>query len=128
MCAYRYSQWDGTQDIPSLDADSLLQSISDDLMNLGDLQHALRNLLQRGLRGPEQHVPGLRELLQGLRQRRRRLLDRYDLTSVLEDIRQRLDEILRIERNTLRRRREEAVARLGEGGEQPPADAEGAAP
>ncbi len=128
MQSYRYSQWDGTQDIPSLDADSLLQSISDDLMNLGDLQHALRNLLQRGLRGPEQRLPGLRELLRELRQRRRRLLDRYDLTSVLEDIRQRLDEILRIERNTLRRRREEAVACLGEGGEQPPADSEDGAP
>jgi uncharacterized protein with von Willebrand factor type A (vWA) domain len=128
MRAYRYSQWDGTQDIPALDADSLLQSISDDLMNLGDLQHALRNLLQRGLRGPDQRLPGLRELLQALRQRRRRVLDRYDLTSVLEDIRQRLDEVVRIERNTLRRRREEAVARLGEGDEQPSAGREDGAP
>jgi len=128
MRAYRYSQWDGTQDLPSLDADSLLQSISDDLMNLGDLQHALRNLLQRGLRGPGQRLPGLRELLQALRQRRRRVLDRYDLTSVLEDIRQRLDEIMRIERNTLRRRREEAIAQLGEGSEPPSAGGEDGAP
>jgi uncharacterized protein with von Willebrand factor type A (vWA) domain len=128
MRAYRYSQWDGTQDLPSLDADSLLQSISDDLMNLGDLQHALRNLLQRGLRGPGQRLPGLRELLQGLRQRRRRVLDRYDLTSVLEDIRQRLDEIVRMEKNTLRRRREEAIAQLGEGGEPPSAGREDGAP
>ena len=52
MVAYRYSEWDGTQEIPPLDPDEVLDALSDDLMNLGDLQHALRNLLQRGMRNP----------------------------------------------------------------------------
>ncbi len=115
MQRYRYSRWDGTQEIPELDPDSLLNAISDDLLNFGDLQQALRNLLERGLQGrPGQRVGGLQELLRRLRQRRRQMLDRYDLTSVIEDIRQRLDEIIRTEKATLRRRLKEANERLGE--------------
>lgn len=115
MYRYRYSEWDGSQEVPSPDADGLLQNITDDLMSLGDLQHALRNLLQRGLQNEQgQRFAGLHELLLRLRQRRRQILDRYDLTSVIEDIRQRLDEVMRIEKNTLRRRFEEAQSRLDE--------------
>ncbi len=118
MQRYRYSRWDGTQDVPVPDADSLLNAISDDLLNFGDLQQALRNLLERGLQTQQgQRVSGLQELLRRLRQRRRQMLDRYDLSSVIEDIRQRLDEILRTEKATLRRRLEEAKERLGEGQE-----------
>ena len=69
---YRYSEWDGTQDIPPLDPDNLLAGLTDDLMNFGDLQHALRNLMQRGFRDPMgQRREGLRDLLQTLRQQRR---------------------------------------------------------
>jgi uncharacterized protein with von Willebrand factor type A (vWA) domain len=110
---YRYSEWDGTQDIPSLDPDDILAGLTDDLMNFGDLQHALRNLLQRGMRNPlGQRMHGLRDLLQQLRQRRRQMLDRYDLSSAFEDIKKRLDEILSLERGTLDSRLEEAESRL----------------
>ena len=47
---YRYGEWDGTQNLPELGADDVLENLTDDLMNFGDLQHALRNLLQRGMR------------------------------------------------------------------------------
>jgi len=102
---YRYSQWDGSQDIPPLDPDDILAGLTDDLMNFGDLQHALRNLLQRGMRNPMgQRMQGLRDLLQQLRQKRRQTLDRYDLSSVFEDIQKRLDEILSLEKDTLGRK------------------------
>ena len=52
MVAFRYSEWDGTQEIPPLDPDEVLEALTDDLMNFGDLQHAMRNLLQRGMRTP----------------------------------------------------------------------------
>ncbi len=114
--SYRYSEWDGTQEIPPLDADELLESLTDDLMNFGDLQHALRNLLQRGMRNPlGERLQGLRDLLQQLRQQRRQMLNRYDLDSVFEDIRKRLDEILAMEKETLERRLDEALSKLGEG-------------
>src|SRR5712691_3380294 len=116
---YRYSQWDGTQDIPPLDPDDILAGLTDDLMNFGDLQHALRNLMQRGMRNPlGQRLQGLRDLLQQLRQQRRQVLDRYNLSSVFEDIQKRLDEILAMEKDTLGRRADEADRQI-EGGESP---------
>ena len=99
---YRYSEWDGTQAIPDLDASEVLDALSDDLMNFGDLQHALRNLMQRGMRSPQgDRMQGLRDLLQQLRQQRRQRLDQFDLGGILDDIRQQLEEILELERSTL---------------------------
>ena len=106
---YRYSLWDGTQEVADLDPDQVLDNLSDDLMNFGDLQHALRNLLQRGMRNPMgDRTQGLRDLLQQLRQQRRQQLDRFDLGSVFDQLREQLDEILDMERNTLDERLQEA--------------------
>ena len=106
---YRYSEWDGTQDIPSLDASDVLGALTDDLMNFGDLQHALRNLMQRGMQTPQgDRMQGLRDLLQQLRQQRRQRLDQFDLGGVMEDIKRQLDEIMALERGTLAERLEQA--------------------
>ena len=103
--AYRYSEWDGTQSIPGLDADKVLEALSDDIMNFGDLQHALRNLMQRGMRNQQgDRMQGLRDLLQKLRQQRRQRLDQFDLGGVMEDIKRQLEEILQMERDTLQDR------------------------
>ena len=106
---YRYSEWDGTQEIPPLDADEVLAGLTDDLMNFGDLQHALRNMMQRGMRMPSgDRMRGLRDLLQRLRQQRRQALDRFDLSSVFEDLQHQIDEVIDLERDTLEERGDEA--------------------
>ena len=116
---YRYSEWDGSQEIPTLDAGDILEALSDDLMNFGDLQHAMRNLLQRGMRSPQgDRMQGLRDLLQRLRQQRREQLDRFDLGGVMADIERQLNEILEMERATIEERR----------GERPDEDEDGAQP
>ena len=118
---FRYSMWDGTQDVPEFTADDILESLTDDLMNFGDLEHALRNLMQRGMRNPTgDRRKGLRDLLQQLRQQRRQQLDRFDLSSVFDDLRRQLDEILDLEKKTLERRLAEADAaqqHQGDGGD-----------
>ena len=120
MVAFRYSEWDGTQEIPPLNADEVLEALTDDLMNFGDLQHAMRNLLQRGMRpNAGDRLQGLRDLLQQLRQQRRNTLDKYNLSSVMDDIKQRLDELLGMERGTIDRRLDEATGGQ-DSGEQPP--------
>ena len=106
---FRYSMWDGTQEVADLDPDQILDNLSDDLMNFGDLQHALRNLLQRGMRNPDgDRTQGLRDLLQQLRQQRRQQLDRFDLGSIFDQLREQLDEILDMERNTIDQRLQDA--------------------
>ena len=133
---FRFSQWDGTQDIPALDADDVLQSLSDDLLSFGDLQQALRNMMQRGIRTPDgDRTDGMRDLLQRLRQQRRQQLERFDLSSVFDDIQRQLDEILDLERDALDDRLDEVGPRPEPQQEQtsaPPTgempQAEGAAP
>ena len=118
----RYSAWDGSQEIPDLDAGDILEALSDDLMNFGDLQHALRNLMQRGMRAPDgMRTPGLRDLLHQLRQQRRQRLDQFDLGGVMEQIEQQLQEILDLERGTLDERLDEA----GGPSQPPPAGQQG---
>lgn len=116
---YRYSMWDGTQDVPELEANDILDNLTDDLMNFGDLQHALRNLLQRGMRNPQgDRMQGLRDLLQQLRQQRRQQLDKFDLSSIFDDLKRQLDEIVNMENTTLDRRLDEANGQQPQGGQQ----------
>ncbi len=101
----RYSRWDGSQKLDDLDADDLLSAMSDDLLTDGDPGRALRRLLQRGARRPDgAPVPGLQDLLQRLRRQRQQRLDRYDLGSALDDITQKLDDVIRTERAGVERR------------------------
>ena len=112
---FRYTEWDGLQELTGLDADDVLESLTDDLMNFGDLQHALRNLLQRGMRDPNgQRMAGLRDLLQQLRQERRQTLERFNLNSAFEDLKKKLDDIIKRERDTVERRMQSAQS--GEAG------------
>ena len=109
----RYRRWDGTQSLPDLDADEILETLSDDVMAEGDLSEALRRLMQRGIRRPvdgsgRQDLAGLRELLGRLAQRRRELLERYRLGDVLADVREELDAIIETERHGIERRMGEA--------------------
>ncbi|MGH7324566.1 MAG: VWA domain-containing protein [Candidatus Rokuibacteriota bacterium] len=107
----RYSRWDGSQNVPDLDADNILDQMADDLLAHGDAWSALRRLLQRGLQPPEgPRTAGLKDLLDRLRQRRQQQLERYDLGSSLEDIKRKLDEVVQTERAGIERRLEETRA------------------
>jgi uncharacterized protein with von Willebrand factor type A (vWA) domain len=95
--AARYARWDGTQSIPALDADEILDAMADDVMAEGDLAEALRRLMERGWRTSDPTRPdlaGLNELRERLRRRREELQERYQLRDVLADVRQELDEIV----------------------------------
>ena len=97
----RYSNWDGSQK-DDLDADDILSAISEDLMEFGDLQQALRYLMQRGMETSDgNYIKGLRDLLRQLKEQRRQRLDRFDMGSVMEDIKKQLNEILDMERETI---------------------------
>src|SRR3954467_9645671 len=95
MPPFRYSRWDGTQVGFELDADDILSEITDVLLYHGDLNAALRRLMQSGFRDQNQdRIAGTREMLEKLRRRRREELERYDLGGVYDDIAQRLREVI----------------------------------
>jgi uncharacterized protein with von Willebrand factor type A (vWA) domain len=106
---FRYSRWDGTQVGFDLDADALLEEMTDDLLYHGDLNAALRRMMQQGFQDRDgNRLQGMREMLERLRERRREFLDRYDLGGVYEDIANQLDEIVEQEREGIDRRLDEA--------------------
>ncbi|MEI8001189.1 MAG: VWA domain-containing protein [Actinomycetes bacterium] len=116
--AFRYSAWDGTQQGFDLDAAALLDELSDDLMYHGDLDAALRRMMQEGTRDRNgDELMGLRDMLQRLRERRKEMLERHDLGGVYEDIAERLREVIDEEREGIERRRDD-VARGGDEREQ----------
>jgi uncharacterized protein with von Willebrand factor type A (vWA) domain len=105
MNEYLYSEWDGTQNIFEPDADALMDELQRNLMYDGDLAEALRNMQREGLMdGQGRSLPSLREFLERLRQRRQEHLEKYKLNSIMDDIRKRLDDIIKMERNAIRER------------------------
>jgi uncharacterized protein with von Willebrand factor type A (vWA) domain len=112
--AARYSQWDGSQAIPDLAADEILDALADDMMAEGDLEAALRRLMERGWRSPDStrgDMAGLRDLMDRLARRREELLDRYKLGDVLADVRRELDEIVADERAGVEARLDRAAGK-----------------
>jgi uncharacterized protein with von Willebrand factor type A (vWA) domain len=103
---YGYSRWDGTQRIDGLDADEFLDALSDEYLEEGDLQKALRRLLQDGVRTDDGRATmGLREMLRRMRQRRQEQLSRYNMASgVMDDLHEKLEEIKNLERAGIQRR------------------------
>jgi uncharacterized protein with von Willebrand factor type A (vWA) domain len=116
---FRYSRWDGTQVGFELGADDVLAELTDDLLYHGDLNAALRRLLQSGFRDRAgERLQGIRELLERLRRRKRDELERWDLGGVYDDIAQELRDVVDQERRHLddldRRARDSADRRRQE--------------
>jgi uncharacterized protein with von Willebrand factor type A (vWA) domain len=97
---FRYSRWDGTQDPfgPDIAAADVLEQLSDEILMGGSADAALQRLLRRGLQG---RFSGLDALKRRLRQRREEEQEMLNLAGPLEQIRERLDEILERERTEL---------------------------
>ncbi len=96
-----YSRWDGTQEVPDLDADALLQAMGDELIEHGDPESALRRMLHQGLEVDGQHLQGIREILERLRRARRERLEANDLGGVYAEIDQALRDVIDEERAAL---------------------------
>ena len=102
----RYSQWDGSQDPfgPDVPAAELLEEMSEDLLSGAGAQGAMSRLLRRGMQG---RFTGLDALRARLREARAREQAALDLQGPLEEIRERLEDIVERERSTLSFRAEE---------------------
>ncbi|HEX5826061.1 MAG TPA: VWA domain-containing protein [Candidatus Limnocylindrales bacterium] len=106
----RFRAWDGSQDVPDLTADEIVDALADDLLEHGDLAEALRDLMDRGVRSDDPSrgdMRGLRDLLDRLRERRREALGEGALADPLADVRRTLDEIVAQERAGVQRRLDE---------------------
>lgn len=102
MRSFRYSGWDGTQDPFDVNADDLMDAMADELASHGNIERALRNLMQRGMQGQMgSGFEGLREMIERLKQQSQDRLERYNLASMIDELKERLEEILQMERSGL---------------------------
>ncbi len=119
MNAYRYSEWDGTQTVDPFTAKELMDHLSDQMLDGRDLFSAMRDMMQRGARLPNgRQMPGLRDLLDRLKNQRQEQLHRYNMDSVMDDIKEKLEDVVKTEREGIQRRLDQT------GGQQSP-DREG---
>jgi uncharacterized protein with von Willebrand factor type A (vWA) domain len=99
---FTYSRWDGTQKGFDLDADALFEELTDDLLYHGDINSALRRLMQQGMRDRNgEQLQGLREILDRLRRERQERLESGDLGGVYQEIADALDDIVDEERHAI---------------------------
>jgi uncharacterized protein with von Willebrand factor type A (vWA) domain len=100
MRKFRYSRWsnEAGDDVQS---DSVFDQLNDYMNDTGDLQQAMRRLMQRGLKQGDDKVPGMEDLLSQVAREMRRLYEQYRLQSAQDDVKQQLESILSQERQTL---------------------------
>ena len=125
MTLYRYSRWDGSQE-EELSSQELIDRLSDQILDGDSLRSAMRRLMERGTQLPNgRRMMGMRELMDRLKEQRQRSLDRYNLSSMMDDIQQRLDDIVDTERSGIQGRLDELAPdgdEAGQAGAQPAAE------
>jgi uncharacterized protein with von Willebrand factor type A (vWA) domain len=103
MIRTRYTQWDGTQRV-RLDADRVFEKLSEYLSYTDDVQQAFDWLLQQGAEWEGTQVRGLDDLLESLREHLRDNYRQFNLDGALDGMRQRLEELVDLEREALEQR------------------------
>lgn len=108
---FTYSRWDGTQTGFSLDAEGILDELTDDLLYHGDLNAALRRLMRDGMTDPDgNQIEGLRDMMQRIRDRKKELEESGDLGGVYSEIADALKDIIDEERHAVENSVREAEA------------------
>jgi uncharacterized protein with von Willebrand factor type A (vWA) domain len=100
MRRIRYSRFDRASS-DRVETDSVFDQLNDYMNDTGDLQQAMRRLMQRGLKQGDARVPGLEDLLSQVTREMRRLYEQYRLQSAQDDLKQQIDSIVEEERRTL---------------------------
>jgi uncharacterized protein with von Willebrand factor type A (vWA) domain len=99
---FTYSAWDGSQTGFQVDADSVFDELADDLLYHGDVNNALRQMMQGGMMDRDgKQMEGIRDMLDRLRERKRDLLDQHDLGGVFDEIADALRDVVEEERKAL---------------------------
>ncbi len=124
MVIYRYSRWDGSQNVEFPTTEDLIDRLSEQILQGDDLRGALRRMMQRGFQDAKgQRGMGMQDLLDKLREARERNLERYNLASMFDDIATQVDEVIEQERRGIDKRLQElrSSPQTGEGAESSPA-------
>ncbi|MGC6397532.1 MAG: hypothetical protein ACON40_04005 [Ilumatobacteraceae bacterium] len=105
-----YSRWDGSQRGFDVDADVLMEQITDEVIHHGDVEAALRRIMERGLQTPDgRQMAGLSELRDRIRDRREEIAESGELDGSLAEAARELADILDEERHAIENARDDAL-------------------
>ena len=117
MASFKYSRWDGSQQVFPLDEGAIMGELSDRMLTHGDVGSAMRDLMRDGLPGRfGERSMGLQDLLQRLQDRRQQQLAQHNPGSVLDDIKKKLDSVLSHEEEGIQRQLDRAETAQSEAG------------
>ncbi|HSF57157.1 MAG TPA: hypothetical protein VLD83_03740, partial [Candidatus Binatia bacterium] len=74
MVHIRYSRWHGTNR-DSLDSETVFDQLNDYMNDSGDLQQAMRRLMQKGIKRGDKQTKGIDDLLSQVAREMRKLYD-----------------------------------------------------
>jgi uncharacterized protein with von Willebrand factor type A (vWA) domain len=96
--SFRYFKWDGTEPF-EFDKDRLMDELSRRMMADGNLSRALWEMQNMGMADVQgRQLPSLQDLLLRLQEKKQSQLNRYNLDSVMDDIRKALEDVVKTER------------------------------
>jgi uncharacterized protein with von Willebrand factor type A (vWA) domain len=105
VSGHRFSAWDGTQDPLGPDVEEIFNRLSEDVFHGWDFETALRRMLSQGWRDRSgKRLMGLEEMTERLQRRRRKQLEKYSLDGVFDDITEKIDNVVRREREGIDQR------------------------
>ncbi|HEX2229200.1 MAG TPA: hypothetical protein VHM64_18865, partial [Candidatus Binatia bacterium] len=100
MRTIRYSRWDASLR-DGLDPDSVFDQLNDYMNDTGDLQQAMRRLMQKGMKQGENQSKGIDDLLAQIAKEMRKLYDEHRLQAALDEVQEQLESVVNEERKTL---------------------------
>jgi len=100
MVIIRYADWDGSQRV-RLTADQIFDKLSEFLSTTDDVQQAMEWLMRQGLEQDGEKIKGLDDLVRELREEMRKQYRESNLRSALDEPRQKLNDIVQQENETL---------------------------
>ncbi len=117
---YRYSRWEGSYAWSEGDVGDLFDELMERIADSGDVRWGVDRLLWDGfsLRDRDLRFSGLSELLGKLQEKRQELFDRYHLDDVFKGIQQKLQEILKKEKESLQQTLQRKLAEIEQKAQQ----------
>ena len=102
-----YSKWDERISDLVLDEESILDAIYDQILENGNIERSLRNLMNNGMRFPDgTDARGLRQMIDQVRKRKEQMIDPYEMEEIRNSLNEKINEILNKELNFINDQKE----------------------
>ena len=115
MSTYKFFKWDGSEPF-AFDKEKLMDELSKRLMADGNLSEALWRMQNSRMRDSHnRQLPSLKEMLRRLNEKRQSQLNRFNLDSIMDDIRKALEDVIATERAGIQKKIDEIKQKAQKG-------------